>query len=231
VATYTNTIVAGGSAASASNCQTSALVLTSGRSLDSTDQCGMGAYDMKNLDPQLGPLAANGGPTPTMAPALSSVVIDAAQNCPPPTTDQRGVARPQGAACDIGAVEQALPAPAAVTPAVQDLKLSASTFAASDSGTSMIARRRRSIGTVVSYQLPALASVRFSVLRRARGKYRTVKGGFTDDGNRGPNSFRFSGRMAGRKLRPGSYRLVAVPTDATGHKGPAVRRGFRIAKR
>ena len=26
-------------------------------------------------------------------------------NCPPPSTDQRGVARPQGAACEIGAFE------------------------------------------------------------------------------------------------------------------------------
>jgi hypothetical protein len=57
--------------------------------------------------PQLGPLAANGGPTLTRAPADGSPAIDhggtRATGCP--ATDQRGVSRPQGPACDIGAVE------------------------------------------------------------------------------------------------------------------------------
>ncbi|MBO9664785.1 choice-of-anchor Q domain-containing protein [Dokdonella sp.] len=54
----------------------------------------------------LGPLQDNGGPTPTMLPGSASAAIDAipAQECAEPT-DQRGIARPQGAGCDIGAVE------------------------------------------------------------------------------------------------------------------------------
>jgi CSLREA domain-containing protein len=57
-------------------------------------------------DPLLGPLADNGGPTQTMALGVGSPAIDAnTENCPPPPVDQRGVARPQGAACDIGAFE------------------------------------------------------------------------------------------------------------------------------
>lgn len=58
------------------------------------------------LDPLLGPLAANGGPTRTHALLLGSPAIDAASTpgCPP--TDQRGVLRPQGAACDIGSYER-----------------------------------------------------------------------------------------------------------------------------
>jgi hypothetical protein len=53
----------------------------------------------------LGPLADNGGPTQTHALLPSSPAIDAGDNngCPP--TDQRGVARPSGLACDIGAYE------------------------------------------------------------------------------------------------------------------------------
>jgi hypothetical protein len=52
----------------------------------------------------LGPLADNGGPTLTHALLQGSNAIDAAiGDCPP--TDQRGVARPQGDACDIGAYE------------------------------------------------------------------------------------------------------------------------------
>ncbi|HEY6940774.1 CSLREA domain-containing protein [Dokdonella sp.] len=54
----------------------------------------------------LGPLQDNGGPTPTMLPGAGSAAIDAiaAQDCTQPF-DQRGFARPQGAGCDIGAVE------------------------------------------------------------------------------------------------------------------------------
>ena len=57
------------------------------------------------LDPLLGPLADNGGPTPTMALLPGSPAIDAGDDSACPPTDQRGVARPQGLACDIGAFE------------------------------------------------------------------------------------------------------------------------------
>lgn len=57
------------------------------------------------LDPLLGPLANNGGPTLTSALLAGSPAIDKATGCPPPATDQRGVSRPQGPACDIGAFE------------------------------------------------------------------------------------------------------------------------------
>jgi hypothetical protein len=54
----------------------------------------------------LAPLKNNGGSTLTHALVKGSPAIDAAPvdaNCP--ATDQRGVARPQGGGCDIGAVE------------------------------------------------------------------------------------------------------------------------------
>ena len=54
------------------------------------------------VDPQLGALAANGGPTPTVQPASTSPLRGGATNCP--ATDQRGVAR-NTARCTIGAVE------------------------------------------------------------------------------------------------------------------------------
>ncbi len=61
-------------------------------------------------DPQLGPLANNGGPTQTMALLPGSPAIDAADNAicdaePVNHLDQRGVTRPQGTQCDIGAYE------------------------------------------------------------------------------------------------------------------------------
>lgn len=64
-----------------------------------------GPGDLNNTNPLLGPLANNGGPTPTHALLAGSPAIDAAGGCPPPATDQRGVARPQGSACDIGSFE------------------------------------------------------------------------------------------------------------------------------
>jgi hypothetical protein len=62
-------------------------------------------------DPRLGPLADNGGPTQTMALPAGSAAIDAvpATGAGCPATDQRGVTRPQGPACDIGAYEAAVP--------------------------------------------------------------------------------------------------------------------------
>jgi hypothetical protein len=56
-------------------------------------------------DPRLGALADNGGPTETMALGAGSAAIDAATSAACPPTDQRGVARPLGAGCDIGAYE------------------------------------------------------------------------------------------------------------------------------
>jgi hypothetical protein len=69
------------------------------------------ATDLPSTDPLLGPLADNGGPTQSHLPGPTSPAIDAVPSgttglCPGLGTDQRGVARPAGAACDIGAVEQ-----------------------------------------------------------------------------------------------------------------------------
>ncbi len=76
---------------------------------DITGASGWIATDLQNVDdPLLGPLQDNGGPTNTHAllpgsPAINAIPIgDINSGCTawPPNTDQRGVARPQGAACD-----------------------------------------------------------------------------------------------------------------------------------
>ncbi|MCL4861319.1 MAG: PxKF domain-containing protein, partial [Caldilineaceae bacterium] len=58
-----------------------------------------------HADPKLLALADNGGATQTMALDAGSAAIDAAVAAHCPATDQRGVSRPQGAHCDIGAFE------------------------------------------------------------------------------------------------------------------------------
>ncbi len=70
--------------------------------------CPAGGYcgiDVLDADPMLAPLADNGGATPTLLPAADSPAIDAGNDEDCPETDQRGVSRPQGSGCDIGAVE------------------------------------------------------------------------------------------------------------------------------
>ncbi len=61
------------------------------------------AHDITGVDPLLDPLADNGGDTETHALLAGSPAIDAGDTTL--TTDQRGVARPQAAADDIGAFE------------------------------------------------------------------------------------------------------------------------------
>lgn len=61
--------------------------------------------DTLTSDPQLGPLAANGGPTLTMALSADSPAIDAGNNSHSLAVDQRGQPRVVGARADIGAYE------------------------------------------------------------------------------------------------------------------------------
>jgi hypothetical protein len=56
-------------------------------------------------DAKLDPLADNGGLTWTMALGVGSPAIDTANDATCPLVDQRGVTRPQGPHCDVGAFE------------------------------------------------------------------------------------------------------------------------------
>lgn len=58
------------------------------------------------LSAQIGQLAANGGPTPTISLLADSPALGAAATCP--SADQRGVSRP-AAGCDSGSFESPLP--------------------------------------------------------------------------------------------------------------------------
>jgi fibronectin-binding autotransporter adhesin len=62
-----------------------------------------------NTNPVLGPLGNYGGPTQTMPILAGSPALDAGTAAFCPATDQRGVVRPFGAGCDIGAYESAPP--------------------------------------------------------------------------------------------------------------------------
>jgi hypothetical protein len=86
-----------------------ATVGTGGGNLESATSCGFrGQGDKQNTDPQLAALAANGGPTRTMALGAGSPALDAALAAKCAATDQRGIAR-VAAACDSGAYEYVAP--------------------------------------------------------------------------------------------------------------------------
>jgi hypothetical protein len=107
-----NTIAANNTAPGGGNCWIGAGSITSlGYNMENTNTCSFSqATDHPNTNPQLGPLANNGGPTATHALLSGSPAIGAASNAvcaaaPVSGVDQRGVSRPQGAVCDIGAYE------------------------------------------------------------------------------------------------------------------------------
>jgi CSLREA domain-containing protein len=104
-ATLQNTIVA--NSTTGINC--SGTIINGGNNLDSGATCGWGSDNgsLSNTDPKLGGLVG-GGSTLTMSLLASSPAIDAGADAGCPATDQRGVRRPQGAHCDIGAYEAPL---------------------------------------------------------------------------------------------------------------------------
>jgi hypothetical protein len=74
---------------------------------DNGNQVGTGGSP---IDPKLGSLRDNGGPTMTVALLAGSPAIDAGSNSNAPGTDQRGFNRPVNGTIDIGAYEFQQPA-------------------------------------------------------------------------------------------------------------------------
>jgi LPXTG-site transpeptidase (sortase) family protein len=107
--TLTNVIIA--NSASGGDCVNSNSSLNPASANNLIESTGANSCDLTDgnngniigQDPSLGSLANNGGLTQTHALLAGSPAIDAGANCP--ATDQRGVTRPQGAGCDIGAYE------------------------------------------------------------------------------------------------------------------------------
>jgi hypothetical protein len=207
-------------------------------------------------DPLLSQLQTNGGPTMTMAPAPGSPAIDAGGSCLPADQRGLPRPDNGEGTCDIGAYETqdatttlpiSLPPVTPPIPVLTGEKLSRTTFPAAPAGPSATAARR--YGTTVSFTLNIAASVRFTLTallpgRRTRSGHcmrptranrrlhrcarRTlVAGSFTHAGAQGVNSFHFSGRIAGHRLRSGGYLITATPS-AAGRTGASVHASFRI---
>ena len=113
VTELTNTIIADNTAAvEGADCHGNLTSL--GHNLvGSGDDCGIQAAPTdlvgtlsQPVDPMLGALENNGGPTETHALLLGSPAIDTGWIGSVSSTDQRGLARPQGGGADIGAYER-----------------------------------------------------------------------------------------------------------------------------
>jgi hypothetical protein len=88
------------------NCHFTGTMTSAGGNLAYPDGCTFNAAgDPAPADPQLGALTDNGGPTRTMALPSGSPAVNAGVSAGCAPIDQRGVTRPQGPACDIGAYE------------------------------------------------------------------------------------------------------------------------------
>ena len=116
--TLRNTVIADN--LSGGDCGQSQTLVSLGYNLDADGTCNLTeATDLPGTDPLLGLLEDSGGPTETHAllpgsPAIDAIPVSACTDGggSPLAIDQRGVARPQGSACDIGAFEvSAAPAP------------------------------------------------------------------------------------------------------------------------
>jgi hypothetical protein len=218
-----NTIVAANTSPTGANCR--GTIISNGHNLDGGSTCGFGAAgDLTSVDPLLGPLASNGGPTQTQALRVGSPAVNAADAAACPGSDQREVGRPQRGGCDIGAYELAAP------PALSGLTIRPRRFATSGRAGGASSRKHRG-GATVSYRLSVAATVTFTVERRVKGHKRgkrNLPGSLILAGKQGSNSFRFSGRIGKKKLGPGRYRLVAKPTDVLTGDGALVRASFRV---
>ena len=107
-----NTLIAGNTAPSQGSCFNFLGTLTSlGHNLEDQNNCQLGQVgDLPSTDPLVGLILDNGGPTTTHALLPGSPAVDAADAAAcaaPPVngTDQRGLVRPRGTDCDIGAYE------------------------------------------------------------------------------------------------------------------------------
>jgi hypothetical protein len=137
-----------------------------------------------------------------------------------------------------------------VAPVINALTITPA-FRAAGSGPSVARAAAAPVGATVRYTLSEPGTAAFTVQRAATGRkvgpsckkpsrsnrkrkrctrYVPVPGGFAHQGAAGPNSFRFSGRIQNRRLRPAAYRLVERVTDAAANVSAPRLTKFRIVK-
>jgi hypothetical protein len=169
-------------------------------------------------------------PTPTVTPATPVAT-------PVPTPTPMPQATPT-------------PTPDTIRPKITALRLAQTTFRAAPSGAPFRAARA-AIGTTVTFTLSEPGTVRFTIDRSAAGRkvkarcvkpsrsnrnrprcerQVAVKGSFTVTGRKGVNRIELRGRIGGRALAPGRYRLNARETDRAANLSITRRTAFTIVR-
>jgi hypothetical protein len=110
-------------------------------------------------------------------------------------------------------------------PVLSRLMLTPAAFRAARRGASVA---RAATGTTISYSVSEASTTTFTVDHVRRGNPIPLHGQFTHQDVPGTNRFHFTGRIGGRALTPGKYRLNATPKSATGHVGQTKQTPFRI---
>jgi hypothetical protein len=172
--------------------------------------------------------------------AAGSPTIDAGIASQLGSLDLDGNARVIGPAPDIGAYEFVPPpVPPPVPGQIQSLTIAPTAFKPVNVGGAVLSKKRKSkapVSTTITYRLSGAAVVVFSVERRLPGRrvgkrcvkqtrtnrskkkcsrFKRVKGSFANSGQAGQNRLKFSGRIAGKSLKPGRYRLVGRTGSAS----------------
>jgi hypothetical protein len=211
-------------------------VASLGHNVADDASCGLaGPADRQRLNPLVGPII-DGLPTfdaETLidSPLAGSPLIDAADASACSPTDQRGLARPQGAGCDIGAIE-ALQAP---TPVPDVPPIITTTTPVPPVPTPVIPQAARTLalshldlsravirtGATLTWTATQAGPVRFAIQRRSRGRWAT-KVRFTLAGRRGSNRHAFP-RSVLHRLHAGTYQLVAAGSHTTFRYAPPKR--------
>jgi hypothetical protein len=107
-------------------------------------------------------------------------------------------------------------------PVLSGAKLSAKKLRAASRGATI----SRKTGAKLSFTLSEAAAVRIAVLK---GK-KTLSPTAMLAGQAGKTTKKFTGRVGGKKLKPGRYRLQLGAVDAAGNAAKAVRIRFRIIR-
>jgi hypothetical protein len=179
------------------------------------------------------------------SPTIDAGAVDASLG--PEDIDHQ--ARVQGKAPDIGVDEFNIPLDLAA-PVGASLKFTPKSFRPNPGKPASITavKKKKPKGSTVSFTLSEAATVNFTVEQKLKGRkkgskcvakrktgrkcsfYKAVKGSFSRASTAGANTLKFSGFVNGKSLKPGSYRLVATPTDAAGNTGAAFLGAFTILK-
>lgn len=146
-----------------------------------------------------------------------------------------------------GGQPPASPGAADTTPPVlSSYVLSPASFVAANAGPSIVAAA--TVGTTVVYKLSEPATTTFTIEQGTVGhknagrcragaprrgqkrctRYTPRRGSIVRTGDAGLSSFRFMGRLRGKSLERGRYRLIALAVDSAGNKSTPLRRPFRI---